>query len=80
MARARRAISAPCSVIDPRLAPLHEPNAELLLELLDLHAERGLAHRALLRGMAEMQSFSEGFEIAELTQGDHVDKACLCKP
>ena len=39
------------------LAPLYEAEPELVLELLDLHAERRLAHGAGLRRMAEMARF-----------------------
>ena len=42
---------------DPRLAPLYEAQPELVLELLDLHAERGLAHGAGLRRVTEMARF-----------------------
>ena len=54
--------------LDARLPPLNQADAKLLLELLDLHAERRLVHRALLRGVTEMQSLGEGLEVAKLSQ------------
>ena len=63
--------------LDARLAPLDQAQTELVLELLDLHAERRLADRARLGGVAEMPGFSQGFEIAELPERDHDDKMTL---
>ena len=40
--------------LDPRLSPLDEADLKLVLELLDLHAERRLGDGAGLRRLAEM--------------------------
>ena len=61
----------------PDLSPLDQADAELVLEFLDLHAERRLADRAGLRRMAEMARFCQSFEIAELPKRHHGDKAPL---
>ena len=57
--------------LDARLAPLDQAHAELVLELLDLHAEGRLADGAGFRRMAEMPGFRQQFEIAQLPQGHH---------
>ena len=44
---------------------------QLVLELLDLHGERRLAHGAGLRRVAEMPRFGERFEVAQLAERDH---------
>ncbi len=50
------------------LAPLEQPGAKLLLELLDRDGQRGLAHEAALRGATEISLAREGDEIAQLVQ------------
>ena len=64
--------------LDARLSPLDEAHLELVLELLDLHAERRLADGAGFRRMAEMPRFRQRFEIAQLPERDHGDKGRLC--
>ena len=56
---------------DPAAAALDQLDAELLFQLLDLHRERRLGHRALLRRLAEMLQPGDGIEIAELLERDH---------
>ncbi len=63
--------------LDARLAPLDEAQPELVLELLDLHAERRLADGARLGSMAEMARFGQRFEVAQLPEGNHDDKVTL---
>jgi hypothetical protein len=63
---------------DAGLAPLDQADAELVLEFPDLHAEGWLADGAGLRRMAEMTGFRQRFEIAQLPEEDHADKARLC--
>ena len=60
MARARRAISSPCSVNSmPDLTALDQAHLQLVLELLDLHGERRLADGASFGRMAEMAGFRQ---------------------
>jgi hypothetical protein len=66
--------------LDTRFAPLHQAKLELIFELLDLHAERRLANGAGFGGMAEMASFREGFEVAQLPERNHGDKGRLSFP
>jgi len=63
--------------LDARLPPLDQADLQLVLELLDLHAERRLADGTGLSGMAEMARFRQGFEVAQLSQRNHADKAPL---
>jgi hypothetical protein len=46
--------------------PLDEDEAELVLELVNLHGKRGLRHRAGFRGAAEVLLARQGVEVAEL--------------
>ena len=78
MVRARRTISSPWSVSStPDLRRSTRLRLKLVLELLDLHAERRLADGARLRRMAEMARFGQRFEIAQLPERDHDDKVTL---
>ena len=55
MRRARATISSPAAVSDTLLGrALDELHAEVVLELLELRRERGLAHEAALGGAAEV--------------------------
>src|SRR6185312_6683020 len=58
-------------------AALDQLGAQLALELADLHGERRLGDRALLRRLAEMPITGERGEITQLTQGDHSDQNIL---
>ncbi len=51
---------------DARARALDEDEAELLLELVDLHGERRLRHRAGLGGAAEMLLAGQRIEVAQL--------------
>src|SRR6516225_5834951 len=64
--------------LDARLAPLYEANLQLILELLDLHAECRLGDSAILRRLAEMPRRRQGFEITQLAEGHHSDNSRLC--
>jgi len=70
--------------LDARLAALDQAYLELVLELLDLHAERGLADRAGLRRVSKMAGFLKRFQVAQLAERDHPtrpsDKCRLCIP
>ena len=55
-------------------APLDQFDAEVLLELADLHRQRRLRHRTGLRGLAEVPVLGERGQISQLLQGDHADK------
>jgi hypothetical protein len=77
-ARAPRDFLALVGQGDARFATLDQAQLELVLELLDLHAERGLADGAGLGCVAEMPGFGQGFEVTQLPQGDHTDKLGLC--
>ena len=57
--------------LDAGPAPLDEAHLQLVLELLDLHAERGLADGARLRGMAEMMRLGQRLEVTQLSKGNH---------
>ena len=79
MVRARlRDLLALLGELDARFSPLDEAHLELVLELLDLHAERRLADGAGLRRMAEMAGFRQRFEVAQLPERNHGDKGRLC--
>ena len=52
----------------PLTPSLDELHAELLLQILDLHGERGLRHGAVRRGLAEMPVPRNGVQIAKLLQ------------
>ena len=54
--------------------PLDQFDAEVLLQLADLHRKRRLGHRAGLRGLAEMPVLGQRGQISQLFQGDHGDK------
>lgn len=71
---------APLGELDARFAPLHEAHLQLVLELLDLHAEGGLADGAVLRRMTEMMSLGERLEISQLPERDHSYKGRLSFP
>ena len=71
MARAPCDLLALLGELDARLAALDQAHLELVLELLDLHAERRLADRAGLRRMAEMAGFRQRFQVAQLAERDH---------
>ena len=47
---------------------LHQRHAQLVLELADLGAQRGLADEAGRRGLAEVAVVGEGDEVAQVTQ------------
>ena len=47
---------------------LEQVDAELSLELEDLSAEGGLAHRAGLGGTAEMSMLGDGDDVAEIAE------------
>ena len=51
-----------------------QDDAELTLEILDLHRQRGLRHRAGLRRLAEVTMLRQQGQIAELSEGDHSNK------
>jgi hypothetical protein len=70
-ARAARNLLALLGELDARLAALDEAQMQLVLELLDLHGERRLAHGTGLRRMAEMPRLGERFEVAQLAERDH---------
>jgi hypothetical protein len=53
---------------DPRLAALEEPRPELLLQLLDRHRQRRLAHEALLGSAAEALFLRDGDDVAQFGQ------------
>ena len=81
VARGRQhALGAPCD-FDAGLGqdhfagpPLDQIGAEVLLEVADLHRERGLGHRAGLGGLAEVPVLGQGRQISQLFQRDHRDK------
>ena len=54
---------------------------QLIFQLLDLHAERGLGDGASVSCMSEMQRVGQGLEITQLPQSHHSDKTRLrsCK-
>src|SRR6202790_4952685 len=54
--------------------PLDHRDAECLLEVANLHRQRGLGHGAGLGGAAEMAVFGERREITKLSKRDHSDK------
>ena len=54
--------------------PLDQVDAEVLLQLADLHRKRRLGDGAGLRGLAEMPVLGERGQISQLFQGDHADK------
>src|SRR5262245_56224881 len=54
--------------LDSRLAPLDETDLQLVLELLDLHAEGGLGDGAGLRCLAKMQRLRQCVEIMQLAK------------
>jgi hypothetical protein len=62
---------------DARLPALDEADLQLIFQLLDLHAERGLAHGASVSCLSEMQRVGQGLEITQLPQGHHCDKTGL---
>jgi hypothetical protein len=66
---------------DARPPALDEAHLQLVFQLLDLHAERGLGDGASLSSLSEMQRLGQGLEITQLPQGHHGDKTrlCLCK-
>lgn len=64
--------------LDPRFPALDEADLQLLLKLLNLHTERGLADSAGLGRAAEMPGLGQGLKVTELTQGHHSDKVFLC--
>ena len=57
--------------LDPRLSPLDQADLELVLHLLDLHAESRLGDGASLRRLAEMQRLRQGLEITQLAKRHH---------
>ena len=59
--------------------PLDQRHAELRLQLLDLHGQRRLRHRAGLGGLAEMPVVRQRRQITQLFQRDHADKIFLSK-
>ena len=61
--------------LDARLPSLDEAHLKLVLQLLDLHAERRLAHGAGCRGMTEMAGFRQRFEVAQLAERNHPIRA-----
>jgi hypothetical protein len=50
---------------------------QLLLQALDLRAERGLRHVKAIRRLGEVQLFTHGDEITELARIDHL--ICNCE-
>src|SRR4051794_31478973 len=53
---------------DAALRAVEEPDAELLLELADLLADRRLGDVEPLRGAAEVQLFGDGDEVPEMAE------------
>ncbi len=51
--------------------PLHQADAQLPLQLLDLHGERGLGYGAMFRGLAEVAEAGNRVEVAKLLDGRH---------
>jgi hypothetical protein len=78
MVRARLAISSPCSVSSMPDFRRSTRLTQLVLQLLDLHAERRLADGAGFRRMAEIAGFGQGLQVAQLPQRNHGDKDRLC--
>ena len=58
-------------------AALDHLDAELPLQVADLHGQRRLGHRAGIGGPAEMPMLGQRGEISELFQRDHIDKINL---
>lgn len=56
---------------DPGFAPLHQFQLQLVLEILDLHAERGLAHRAIPCRPTKMPRAGKRLQVAELSERHH---------
>ena len=54
--------------------PLDQVDAEVLLQLADLHRERRLGDGAGLGGLAEMPMLGQCRQISQLFQSDHADK------
>src|SRR5215813_3459018 len=52
----------------PSFGALQQLNLDLFLQLLDLLTERGLRDVEALRGPPEIQFFSDGNEISQMTQ------------
>ena len=53
---------------DASLGPVEQPDAELLLELADLLADRGLRHVQALRRAAEVQLLRDRDEVPQVTE------------
>src|SRR5208282_2932050 len=54
--------------LDAAARALEQLHPEFVFELADLLAERRLRHMQALRGAAEVQLFSDGDEVAEVSQ------------
>src|SRR5262245_2531282 len=64
--------------LDARFSTFDEADLQLVLELLDLHAERRLGYGAGLSRLAEMKRLGQGLEVAQLAEGYHSDKRRWC--